>query len=176
MCVLVAQATGADDLASIRSAPPDLTPYMRPAVPEDNAPFGKETGVLFGTLPPRFSNLQIVDVVVDNTDHTLVFTDQFNDGETSIAVNRQNPQEIIISAFSGRSGNDVPLWHSIDGGNTWTKEFSVPAAPGVPAIFGCGGPCDQTFDYGRNNRLSGAILSSVTTMAVLSETAIAPTM
>ena len=162
MCVLVALATGADDLASIRSAPPDLTPYMRPAVPEDNAPFGKETGVLSGILPPRFSNLQIVDVVVDNTDPTLVFTDQFNDGETSIAVNRQNPQEIIISAFSGRSGNNAPLWYTTDGGNTWTKEFSVPAAPGVPAIFGCGGPCDQTFDYGRNNRLSGTILSSET--------------
>jgi hypothetical protein len=26
---------------STRSAPPDTTPYVRPAVPEDSAPFGK---------------------------------------------------------------------------------------------------------------------------------------
>jgi hypothetical protein len=92
----------------------------------------------------------------------LVLTDTFNDGETSIAINPKNPHQIVISAFSGSSGTHVPLWHSTDGGNSWTKEFSVPAAPGVPQIFGCGGTCDQTYDYGRNNRLSGAILSSET--------------
>lgn len=26
---------------STRSAPPDATPYVRPAIPEDSAPFGK---------------------------------------------------------------------------------------------------------------------------------------
>jgi hypothetical protein len=156
---LVAQAASPDDPASIRSAPPDLTPYTRPAVPEDAAPHGSGAVLSGALLPPQFVGLQILDVVVDNTDHTLVFTDMFNDGETSIAVNPRNPHEIVISAFSGTSGGNAPLWHSTDGGNTWTKEFSVPPAPGIPLIFGCGGPCDQTYDYGRGDRLSGAILS-----------------
>jgi hypothetical protein len=33
-------AAGAEP-SSTRSAPPDTTPYVRPAVPEDNAPFGQ---------------------------------------------------------------------------------------------------------------------------------------
>src|SRR5262245_1227862 len=168
---LVAQAASPDDPASIRSAPPDLTPYTRPAVPEDAAPQGVEAVVSGAFLPPQFVGLQIVDVVVDNTDHTLVFTDTFNDGETSIAI---NPSKIVISAFSGTSGGNAALWASTDGGSTWTKEFSVPPAPGVPAIFGCGGPCDQTFDYGRGNDVSGAILSSETN--VYSGTTDDPTM
>ncbi len=168
---LVAQAASPDDPASIRSAPPDLTPYTRPAVPEDAAPRGSKAVLSGAFLPPQFVDLQIVDVVVDNTDHTLVFTDTFNDGETSIAI---NPSKIVISAFSGTSGGNAPLWVSTDGGSTWTKEFSVPPAPGVPAIFGCGGPCDQTFDYGRGNDVSGAILSSETN--VYSGTTDDPTM
>ena len=157
---LVAQAAGPDDPASIRSTPPDLTPYTRSAVPEDAAPLGIEAA-LSEAIPPQFVDVRIVNVVVDNTDDTLGLTDTFNDGETSIAVNSRNHGEIVISAFSGTSGGNAPLWHSTDEGMTWTKEFSVPAAPGVPAIFGCGGEtCDQTFDYGRGNRLFGTILSS----------------
>ena len=89
---LVAQAASPDDPASVRSAPPDLTPYTRPAVPEDAAPQGVEAVLSGAFLPPQFVGLQIVDVVVDNTDHTLVFTDTFNDGETSIAI---NPSKIV---------------------------------------------------------------------------------
>jgi hypothetical protein len=152
---LVAQAASPDDPASIRSAPPDLTPYTRPAVPEDAAPRGSGAVLSGAILPPQFVGLQIVDVVVDNTDHTLVFTDMFNDGETSIAVNPRNPHEIVITAFSGSWGNTAPLWHSTDNGNIWTKAFTIPIPPGVPT--GC--PCDQTIDYGRSHQLSGTFLA-----------------
>jgi photosystem II stability/assembly factor-like uncharacterized protein len=79
---------------------------------------------------------------------TLTETDVFNDGETSIAVNPRNPDEIIITAFSGAWGANAPLWHSTDGGRTWTKRFTSNAPPGVPAA-GC--PWDQTVDYGRED-------------------------
>jgi hypothetical protein len=160
-------AAGAEP-ESTRSAPPDTTPYMRLVVPEDTTPLGRGTA-LPGALPPRFADVHIVDVVVNNTDPTLVFTDMFNDGETSIAVNPRDPKKIVISAFSGLVGGNAPLWHTTDGGTTWTKEPSVPPAPGVPLIFGClamddngPSPCDQTFDYGRANRLAGTILSAET--------------
>ena len=137
---------------STRSAPPDTTPYTRPALPEDSAP----RGVRAIPLLPGVSSI-IVDVVVNNTDPNLTNTDTFNDGETSIAVNPANPNEIVITAFSGSWGADAPLWHSTDGGNIWTKQFTIPAPPGVAAA-GC--PCDQTVDYGRNNQMSGTFLIS----------------
>jgi len=139
---------------SSRSAPPDTTPYTRRALPEDFAPKGIRALL---PLPGGF----IVDAVVNNTDPNLTNTDTFNDGETSIAVNRANPNEIVITAFSGNDGANTPLWHSTDGGNIWSKQFTVPAAPGVPAFLdpACGGVCDQSIDYGRNNQMSGAFLS-----------------
>ena len=137
---------------STRSAPPDTTPYTRPALPEDSAP----RGVRAIPLLPGVSSI-IVDVVVNNTDPNLTNTDTFNDGETSIAVNPANPNEIVITAFSGSWGADAPLWHSTDGGNIWTKQFTIPAPPGVAAA-GC--PCDQAVDYGRNNQMSGTFLIS----------------
>jgi hypothetical protein len=38
-CIASAKDPAAPE--STRSAPPDTTPYVRPAVPEDSAPFGK---------------------------------------------------------------------------------------------------------------------------------------
>jgi len=135
---------------STRSAPPDTTPYTRPALPEDSAP----RGVRAIPLLPGVSSI-IVDVVVNNTDPNLTNTDTFNDGETSIAVNPANINEIVITAFSESWGANAPLWRSTDGGNIWTKQFTIPAPPGVAAA-GC--PCDQTVDYGRNNQMSGTFL------------------
>jgi len=137
---------------STRSAPPDTTPYTRPALPEDSAP----RGVRAIPLLPGVSSI-IVDVVVNNTDPNLTNTDTFNDGETSIAVNPANINEIVITAFSESWGANAPLWQSTDGGNIWTKQFTIPAPPGVAAA-GC--PCDQTVDYGRNNQMSGTFLIS----------------
>ena len=136
---------------STRSAPPDLTPYWRPALPEDSAP----RGIRAIPLLPGIFAIFVVDPVVNNTDPNLTNTDTFNDGETSIAVNPANPNEIVITAFSGSWGADAPLWQSTDGGNIWTKQFTIPAPPGVAAA-GC--PCDQAVDYGRNNQMSGAFL------------------
>ena len=87
---------------STRDAPPDTTPYERPTVREDFAPKG--------TRPiPLLPGLFIVDAVVNNTDPNLKNTDTFNDGETSIAVNPRDPDQIVITAFSGRWGTTAPL-------------------------------------------------------------------
>jgi hypothetical protein len=99
----------------------------------------------------------IVDTVVNNTDPNLTNTDTFNDGETSITVNPENHDEIVVTAFSGSWGTHAPLWHSTDGGNIWTKRFTIPAPPGI-AASGC--PCDQTIDYGMSSQMSGTFLIS----------------
>jgi len=135
---------------STRDAPPDTTPYKRPAVREDFAPKGIRPIPL---LPPVF----IVDAVVNNTDPNLTNTDTFNDGETSITVNPANPNEVVVTAFSGSWGANAPLWQSTDGGNIWTKQFTIPAPPGIAAT-GC--PCDQAIDYGTGNQMSGTFLIS----------------
>jgi hypothetical protein len=140
---------------STRSFPPDTTPYTRPALPEDFAPKGIRALL---PIPGGF----IVDAVVNNTDPNLTNTDTFNDGETSIAVNLASPGEIVITAFSGSSGGNAALWHSTDGGNLWSKQFTIPSAPGVPDFLECDGDnvCDQTVDYGRASRMSGTFLAS----------------
>jgi len=135
---------------STRDAPPDTTPYKRPAVREDFAPKGIRPIPL---LPPVF----IVDAVVNNTDPNLTNTDTFNDAETSITVNPANPNEVVVTAFSGSWGANAPLWQSTDGGNIWTKQFTIPAPPGIAAT-GC--PCDQAIDYGTGNQMSGTFLIS----------------
>lgn len=135
---------------STRDAPPDTTPYKRQTVPEDYAPKG--------TRPiPLLPSVFIVDVVVNNTDPNLTNTDTFNDGETSITANPANPNEVVVTAFSGGWGANAPLWHSTDGGNIWTKQFTIPAPPGI-AAGGC--PCDQAIDYGTANQMSGTFLIS----------------
>src|SRR5437763_13890837 len=91
---------------------------------------------------------RIVDTIVSNTHPNLPNTDTNPNGETSIAVNPLNPSEVVISAFSSTWGSgNAALFHSTDDGRTWTKVFTIPAPPGVPAgqVQFC--PCDQTFDY-----------------------------
>jgi uncharacterized repeat protein (TIGR01451 family) len=139
---------------STRDAPPDTTPYRRPAVREDFAPKGIRPIPL---LPAVF----IVDVVVNNTDPNLTNTDIFNDGETSITANPANPNEVVVTAFSGSFGGNAALWHSTNGGNIWSKQFTIPSAPGVPDFLSCnGGVCDQTVDYGRGSQMSGTFLAT----------------
>ena len=135
---------------STRDAPPDTTPYVRSIVPQEMGPRAIKP---FLPIPGGF----IVDAVVSNTNPNLTNTDTFNDGETSIAVNPESPGEIVMTAFSGSWGANAPLWHSTDGGNIWTKQFTVPAPPGITA-GGC--PCDQAVDYGRNDQMSGTFLIS----------------
>jgi uncharacterized repeat protein (TIGR01451 family) len=143
-----------EETKSSRSAPPDTWHYTRPAIPEDSAPRGIKA-------IPLVPGVFIVDAVVNNTDPNLTNTDTFNDGETSIAVNPANPGEIVITAFSGNDGANTPVWNSTDGGNIWSKQFTIPSAPGVPTFLfaPCGGVCDQTVDYGRSSQMSGTFLS-----------------
>jgi hypothetical protein len=165
----VVTAAKADD--DVRSSPPDTESYYRPLVPEDLAP-GRTAGA--AGLAGRIS-FSVVNTVVNNTNPNLRFTDTFNDGETSIAVNPRQPNEIVITAFSGGwignglcqlgSGNvNAPLWLSRNGGDTWTKEFTItpPVFTGSVADV-TGAPCDQTVDFGRAfNQLAGTFLTNST--------------
>jgi hypothetical protein len=131
---------------STRSWPPDLTHYARPL-----GPF--ESGDLRGAgLPPP---IFLRDTVVSNTNPALTTTDTANDGETSIAINPQNPNDIVISAFSGSWGANTNVYHSLDGGLTWTSRNTI---PNPPTNLGNGCPCDQAFDYSRGSNLAGTFL------------------
>lgn len=118
------------------------------------------------TSAPNFPDFMISDLVVDNTDNRLKATDKFPNSEPSIAVNPENPDQIVVLAFSGawlpnRPGGPLgpaPLWYSNNGGALWTKFFTIPAPPKVPDAEGC--PCDQTVDYGRGGRLSATFLTT----------------
>ncbi len=73
------------------------------------------------------------------------------DSEPSIAVNPNNPAEIVVTAFtppdSGQT--DGPLYVSTDGGNTWQLNFDVPG----------GMPGDQSVAFATtSNMLYGAFL------------------
>src|SRR5262249_10324059 len=69
-------------------------------------------------------------------------------------INPRQPNEVVITAFSGSWGATAPLWLSRNGGNTWTKEFTINPPPGVGGVPGC--PCDQTVHFGSVfNRLAG---------------------
>jgi hypothetical protein len=151
MAGFFAVSAKADD--DMRSSLPDITSYSRALVSEDLT-LGSTAGM--AGMAPSVS-FSVVDTVVNNTNPNLQFTDLFNDGETSIAVNPRRRNEIVITAFSGSWGATAPLWLSRNGGGTWTKEFSINPPPGVAGVPGC--PCDQTVDFGFLNRLAGAFLT-----------------
>lgn len=137
----------------VKDGPPDLTHYTRKAVPDDYGTPGRPA------LPKVVIPQSVVrDVVVSNTNPNLTNTDTFGDSEPTIAINPQNTNEIVISAFSGGWPGNTPIWHSLDGGLTWTKQFTIPAPPGDPSSTNC--PCDQAFDYGRGNQLAGTFLTA----------------
>ena len=157
LCSVVSAVAQSDE--SVNSTPPDLTNTVRPALPQDLAPGGRPA-IRSAPLAPVFPDVLVVDTVVNNTDPTLTNTDTFGDSEPSIAVSPDNPNNIVITAFSGSwfsTGSFAPWWQSTDGGNTWTKQFTIPIPPGVPA-GGC--PCDQEVDYGRGGAVSGTFLTN----------------
>jgi hypothetical protein len=139
------------DIYDTRDSPPDLTPYAREMIAEDRIPIRDA---------PENVSATVVDVIVNNTDTNLRNTDTAGDSETNIAINPLNPNEIVITAFSGAWGTNAPLFHSTDGGLTWTKRFTVPVPPAAGGSTGC--PCDQSVDYGRNSQMSGTYLTSGT--------------
>ena len=142
------------------SSPKDTRQYSRPAISGDTAGPTSQVSkqqVAKPLVAAPVNIIKVIDAVVNNTDPNLKNTDTFNDGETSIAINPLNPNELTMSAFSGSWGVNAPIWHSTDNGQTWTKLFTVPFPPGVAGVVGC--PCDQTFDYGLNNVLFGTFLT-----------------
>jgi hypothetical protein len=127
-------------------APPDRTPYQRDLVAGE-AQLAIPQTIVAGTL---------VDLVIAAG---LGASDTFGDQETSIAIDRNHPNHITVSAFSGGWGSFAPLWVSTDGGTTWAKEHTLSVPPGQPDANGC--PCDQTFDYGKSSAvLFGTTLGS----------------
>jgi len=114
---------------------------------------------------PVFPQVFLSDVIVSNTDPDLKNQDRVLNSEPGIAINPANPQQIVISSFSGAwtqtapgQFRNAPIWFSKNGGSLWTKEFTIPAPPGVSPGFLNESPCDETFDYGRNGVLYGTFL------------------
>lgn len=146
------------------SWPPDSNAYSRQALSEDQHPGGKAAIGPRQSGTPNFPNVFVRDTVVSNTDPTLTSTDQFGDSEPAIAINATNTDQIVITAFSGfnwtnpgtNPPGDAPLWLTKDGGNTWSKDETIPSPVGVSGKF-C--PCDQTIDYGSSNELFGSFLT-----------------
>jgi hypothetical protein len=149
----VSTSSRADD--SMRSSPPDTTSYSRAVVAEDIDPMNTAGKSQAGNAV-QF-DVFVVDAVVSNTDKDLKITDTFNDGEISIAVRPQHPDQLVMTSFAERWGTRAPLWLSRNRGNTWTKEFTINPPPGVAGVPGC--PCDQTVDFTRSKGLAGAFLT-----------------
>src|SRR5215471_460732 len=69
------------------------------------------------------------------------------DSEPSIAVNPQNPRQIVITAFTPADPGLInsPIYFSADGGFTWTANFTMPFGPPPPP--GSQFPKDQSVAY-----------------------------
>ena len=139
---------------STRDYPPDTIQYTRDPVPEDYAPLGRRA---------LASTIFIVDP-------TVTAGDTGSESEPSIAIDPVNPNQIVIhGGFGGWNGN-ASVFHSTDGGVTWTVRASIPPPPMGLGTAGC--PCDTALDYGRGNRLSGTFLAN----EIYSGTSTDPTM
>ncbi len=93
------------------------------------------------------AQFSIVDVVPKTHSN-----ETWQDAEPSIAVNQDNPTEIVLTAFTPPDSGQTngPIYYSEDGGNTWNLNFIVPG----------GEPGDQTFKFAsRSNQFYGGDLS-----------------
>jgi hypothetical protein len=133
------------------SSPPDLRSYARRVIADDFIPLP------LNPLEPFQFDLSVVDTVVSNTDPNLKNSETSSNTETSIAINPRRPNEIVITAFDGGWGATAPLWLSRNGGNSWTKAFTINPPPGAGGVSGC--PCDQTVDFSRFHGLAGSFLT-----------------
>ena len=132
----------------LRSSPPDQSRPSRPATPDEARPRAR-------VFAPIANDTALRDVIVSNT-NTALATGGGGGSEPSIAINPANPDEIVISSFFGGWGTNTSVFHSTDGGDTWTVLNTIPAPPGLSGVSGC--PCDQTFDFGRDGTLYGTFL------------------
>jgi hypothetical protein len=77
------------------------------------------------------------------------------DSEPNLAVNPENPQQIVASAFTidtSAGPNRAPIYVSNDGGNTWTMSLIVPSQ---------GGTRDISIAFGSGNTLYAGIIPNV---------------
>jgi hypothetical protein len=118
-----------------------------------------------------YQTVRIVDPVVNNVDATLNANDHAGDSENSIGVNPLNPRELVMLGFaeSFTSTTNGALYHSTDGGVTWTKNLSIPQPPGINGFIN-----DQTLDWGRNNNLSMTFLTTGNIVTVVTSNPTAP--
>jgi hypothetical protein len=70
------------------------------------------------------------------------------DSEPQVAVNPNNPDEIVATAFTPASGGNGPLYVSTDRGNTWDFRFVVPG----------GTPRDQSVRFAESGMLYAGTL------------------
>jgi hypothetical protein len=119
-----------------------------------------------------YHTIRVIDPIVHNTDPSLNNNDFWSDSEDSIAINPQNPNELVILGFAdsfGPSSNGA-LFHSTDSGATWTKNLSIPQPPGLTDGF----INDQTLDWGRNNQLGYAVLTTENIVSVVTNNPTSP--
>ena len=111
----------------------------------------------------------MVKVLVVNMIPNNWSDEQNQDAEPCLSVNPANPQEMLATAFTfdnpagssaispAMTGNLAPVYHSTDGGNSWSLHFVLPTAAG--AIL-------PTFDVtarfgGTSGRAYSGLISSV---------------
>ncbi len=140
-----------------------------PAVPPSS--------LVHGPMAPAsvINGITIVDVAV-LAGLNLVGRDYGN--EPAITANPLNPNQIVLTAFSGsdwRFGGNSSLFYSGDAGASWSYSVAVPPPPGTTTNFFC--PCDQNMDWGRDGVLYGTFLHVATdgTQSVYSAQATNPT-
>ena len=100
--------------------------------------------------------MDVIDVVniVPNT----LSSETNQDSEPSIAVNPENPQQIVVTAFTPAppGGANSPIYYSTDGGLTWQLNFDMPFQPKAVSN---GFPGDQTVSFAPGgSELFGAFL------------------
>ncbi len=147
---------------AVSSSPPDTKNYQRPALPEDRK-FNKGLKRLNSKTTASAFALSGTDALpgIFVVDPNSVNTNGYS--EPSIGINPSNPNLIDIhGGFFGWNGN-ADLFHSKDGGLTWTRTTPINPPPNNSA--GC--PCDTAIDWGFS-RLAGTFLSQDATNAITS--------
>jgi len=118
----------------------------------------------FAAAPSRAAGQATIrDIATDTTDPS-----NLADTEPSIAVNPTNTKEIVVVSFSENWGSatDAPVWHSTDGGVTWSKAKQIPqpSLPGPPPVP-TSGPGDQKIAYDASGKLFVAELGLDSSLA-----------
>lgn len=120
-----------------------------------------------------------VDVIgnLSETDFTTFGygTNTYKDwgNEPSVAVNPLNPSQVVVSSFSygtSSTASGANIFYSLNGGTSWTSQFSVPA----PSA-GVGIPSDWNFQYDSSGMLHAVALGGCATCNIYHGTTTDPT-